>query len=145
MRDFIRSYLLELCCSYTIVSVAGAFINMLIGGQTNNANVVMMFIFCNIAVFVLSIHKLFEKLSPLFMIIIQYVVALVLCAGAILISSCFWGPVSPRGWFEFFRSFTIPYIIGAALYYYRLWDDAKKQQTLLKEIQDLNDKKSTDI
>lgn len=141
MRDFIKSYLLELCCSYTIVSVAGALINMLAGTETNNANVILMFVFCNIAVFVLSIHKFFEKLSPLAMIIIQYVVALALCVVAILIATIFWGPVSPRGWFEFFRSFTIPYVIGAALYYYRLWDDAKKQQDLLKEIQDLNEEK----
>ena len=141
MKDFIKSYLLELCCSYTIVSVCGAIINMLAGTETNNANVILMFVFCNIAVFVLSIHKFFEKLSPLAMIIIQYVVALALCVVAILIATIFWGPVSSRGWFEFFRSFTIPYVIGAALYYYRLWDEAKKQQNLLKEIQDLNEEK----
>ena len=136
MKEFIKNYLLELCCSYTIVSVIGAVINMIFGYQTNNANVVMMFIFCNIAVFVLSIHKFFEKLSPLAMMIIQYVVALALCTGAILIATLFWGPVTPRGWFEFFRSFTIPYVIGAGLYYYRLWDDARKQQELIKEIQE---------
>ena len=136
MKDFIKSYLLELCCSYTIVSVIGAFINIIFGYQTNNVNVVMMFIFCNIAVFVLSIHKFFEKLSPLAMMIIQYFVALALCTGAILIATLFWGPVTPRGWFEFFRSFTIPYIIGAGLYYYRLWADAKKQQELINEIQE---------
>ena len=136
MKDFIKSYLLELCCSYTIVSVIGAFINIIFGYQTNNVNVVMMFIFCNIAVFVLSIHKFFEKLSPLAMMIIQYFVALALCTGAILISTLIWGPVTPRGWFEFFRSFTIPYIIGAGLYYYRLWADAKKQQELINEIQE---------
>ena len=135
MKDFIKSYLLELCCSYTIVSVAGAFINMAMGTETNNANVVLMFIFCNIAVFVLSIHKFFEKLSPLAMIIIQYVVALVLCTVAILIATLFWGPVTPRGWFEFFRSFTIPYIIGAALYYYRLYREARDQDEMIKEIQ----------
>ena len=135
MKDFIKSYLLELCCSYTIVSVAGALINMAMGTETNNANVVLMFIFCNIAVFVLSIHKFFEKLSPLAMIIIQYVVALVLCTGAILIATLFWGPVTPRGWFEFFRSFTIPYIIGAALYYYRLYREARDQDEMIKEIQ----------
>ena len=135
MKDFIKSYLLELCCSYTIVSVAGAFINMAMGTETNNANVVLMFIFCNIAVFVLSIHKFFEKLSPLAMIIIQYVVALAHCTGASLIATLFWGPVTPRGWFEFFRSFTIPYIIGAALYYYRLYREAKDQDEMIKEIQ----------
>ena len=141
MREFIKSYLLELCCSYTIVSVAGALINMIAGTETNNVNVIMMFIFCNIAVFVLSIHKFFEKLSPLAMIVIQYVVACALCSLAVYIGTFFYGPVTPRGWFELFRSFTVPYLIGAALYYYRLWDDAKKQQELLKEIQSLNEEK----
>jgi len=135
MKEFIKNYLLELCCSYTIVSVAGALINMAMGTETNNANVVLMFIFCNIAVFVLSIHKFFEKLSPLAMMIIQYVVALALCTGAILIATLFWGPVTPRGWFEFFRSFTIPYVIGAGLYYYRLYREAKDQDKMIKEIQ----------
>ena len=141
MKDFIKSYLLELCCSYTIVSVVGAIINIMAGTETNNANVIMMFIFCNISVFVLSIHKFFEKLSPLAMIIIQYVVACALCSLAVYIGTFFYGPVTPRGWFELFRSFTIPYTIVAALYYYRLWDDAKKQQNLLKEIQELNEEK----
>ena len=141
MKDFIKSYLLELCCSYTIVSVGGAIINIMAGTDTNNVNVIMMFIFCNIAVFVLSIHKFFEKLSPLATIVIQYVVACALCSLAVYIGTFFYGPVTPRGWFELFRSFTIPYVIGAALYYYRLWDDAKKQQNLLKEIQELNEEK----
>ena len=139
MKEFIKSYLLELCCSYTIVSVIGAIINIIFGYQTNNVNVVMMFIFCNIAVFVLSIHKLFDAFSPLAMIIIQYVIALVLCFLVIFIASLIIEPVSPRGWFEFFRSFTIPYIIGAALYYYRLYKEAKDQDEIIKEIQKQKD------
>ena len=135
MKDFIKSYLLELCCSYTIVSVIGAIINMIFGYQTNNVNVVIMFIFCNIAVFVLSIHKLFDAFSPLAMIIIQYVIALGLCFLVIFIASLIIEPVTPRGWFEFFRSFTIPYIIGAAFYYYRVFKETKEQDEVIKEIQ----------
>ena len=134
MKDYIKSYLLNLCCSYTIISVIGAIINIISGYQTNNANVVMMCIFCNIAVFVLSIHKLFEAFSPLAMIIIQYVLAVVLIFLVIFIASLI-EPVSPRGWFEFFRSFTIPYIIGAALYYYRVFKETKEQDEMIKEIQ----------
>ena len=134
MKDFIKYYLLELCCSYTIISVIGAIINIVLGYQTNNANVVMMFIFCNIAVFVLSIHKLFDAFSPLAMIIMQYVLALLLIFLVIFITS-FIEPVSPRGWFEFFRSFTIPYIIGAALYYYKIFKETKDQNEMIKEIQ----------
>ena len=68
------------------------------------------------------------------MIIIQYVLAVVLIFLVIFIASLI-EPVSPRGWFEFFRSFTIPYIIGAALYYYRVFKETKEQDEMIKEIQ----------
>ena len=138
MSDFWKRYLLELCCSYTIISVAGAVINILMGTQTNNANVIVMFTFCAIIVFVLSLHKLFERFSPLFMIVAQYLISLGVCSLVVFIISRI-DEVSPRAWFEYFRSFTIPYIIGAALYYYRVFSEAKKQDTLIKEIQQLNE------
>ena len=139
MSEFWKRYLLELCCSYTIISVAGAIINIFVGGQTNNANVIVMFTFCAIIVFVLSIHKLFDRFSPLFMIVAQYVISLGLCSLIVFIISRF-DYVSPKAWFEYFRSFTIPYIIGAALYYYRVFSEAKKHDTLIKEIQQLDEK-----
>ena len=135
MRDFIKNFLLELCCSYTIVSVGGAIVNMIAGTETNNVNVVIMFAFCTIAVLVLSLHKLFDNFSPLVMIIVQYIAACGLCSLLVLILSIVYEPVSARGWFEFFRSFTIPYVIGAALYYYRLFKETKEQDQLIKEIQ----------
>ena len=135
MKEFIKTYLIELCCSYTVISVVGAITNVIYGSETNNANVILMFVFCNIGVFVLSIHKLFDKLSPLAMIVIQYVVAFGLCLLVVFISSLL-DEVSPRGWFEFIRSFTIVYVIAAGFYYYRLFRDAKDQQEMLKEIQD---------
>ena len=96
-----------------------------------------MFVFCAIAVFVLSLHKLLTRFSPLAMILIQFVVSLGLCCLVVFIISLI-EPVSPRGWFEFIRSFVIVYILGAGFYYYRVFKDAKKQDMLIKEIQEKN-------
>lgn len=139
MRDYIKEYLLELCCSYTVISVAGAIINMIVGSNTNNANVILMFVFCAIAVFVLSLHKLLSELSPLVMILIQFVVSFGLCMLVVFILS-FIEPVSPRGWFEFIRSFVIIYILGAGYYYFRLFRDTKKQNDLIAELRQKKDK-----
>lgn len=135
MRDYLREFFLELCCSYAIISVVGAIINIILGSETNNFNVLCMFAFCAIAVFVLSLHKLLASLSPLLMILIQYVVALALCMLVVFIISLV-DSVSPRGWFEFFRSFTIVYVFGAGYYYYRVFRDTRKQAEMLKEIQE---------
>ena len=118
-----------------MVSVSGAVVNIIGGTQTSNSNTLIMFGLCVIASFVLSLNKLFDELSPLAMILLQYVIVIVLCAGFLGILSLF-DPISPKGWFEYFRSFTVPYIIIAAIYYYSLYDEAKKQDRLIKDIQD---------
>ncbi len=131
----IKGFLIELCCVYTLVSVGGAIVNIICGTQTSNINVLVMFATCAIATFVLFLHRLFDNVSPLVMIIVQYLVACGLCAAMLLILSITIDPITPRGWFEYFRSFTIPYIILAGFYYFRVFSETKKQDDVLKEIQ----------
>ena len=139
----VKQFIIELCCVYTLISVVGAFVNIITGTETNNANVITMFLSCAIATFVLYMHILFDNVSPLVMIIVQYLAACFLCALMILGLSYFYGPVTPWGWFEYFRSFTIPYIILAALYYYRVFSEAKKQNALIQEIQQKSREKNS--
>ncbi|MBO4496538.1 MAG: hypothetical protein J5752_11880 [Clostridiales bacterium] len=130
-----KQYIVELCCVYTLVSVLGAIVNIIGGTQTSNANVLVMFLTCAIGTFVLYMHKLFENVSPLVMIIVQYLAACAICAVMLLLIGVFYEPVSPRGWFEYYRSFTIPYIVLAGFYYYRVFSEAKAQNALIREIQ----------
>ena len=138
MTEKIKEYLLELCCVYAFMSVTGAVVNIIAGTETNNINVLIMFATCAIATFVLFLHKLFDGVSPLAMIIIQYLVACALVGLMLLLVSRFVSPITPRGWFEFYRSFTIPYIFLAGFYYFRVFSEAKKQNRLIKEIQNKN-------
>ena len=138
MLDRLKQYIVEVCCVYALISVAGAIVNQIWGYETNNINVMVMFVLCLIGTFVLYLHKLFDRFSPLFMIIVQYVAACGLSALFIWIMSLFFGPVSAHNWFEFWRSFTIPYVILAAFYYWRVFSEAKKQDKLIREIQENN-------
>lgn len=136
MREKIKEFLLELCCVYTIISVVGAVTNMILGTETNNLNVLVMFVTCTAATFVLFLHKLFDRFSPLFMIIAQYVIACAVVGLILLIVSVTISPISAKGWFEFYRSFTIPYILFAGFYYYRVFSETKKQDNLIRQIQE---------
>ena len=69
MREKVLNFLIELCCVYTIISVAGAIVNIICKTETNNLNVIVMFVTCLAATFVLFLHKLFDNVSPLVMII----------------------------------------------------------------------------
>ena len=139
MKQYLKTYLIELCCSYTILSLFGAISNLFLGKDTGNVNELVMFCFCAIVIFVLSMYKLFDNISPLAMILIQYVTSLVLCGILLLIINVF-DPISPKGWFELFRSFTIFYVIRGALYYYMIFKEAKEQEKLLKEVQENQNK-----
>lgn len=124
---------ITICVSYTIISIAGTIINMLSGHGANHLNILSMFVFTSIAVLVLSIHRLFENLSPLMMIIIQYAIAMGLVLLYVFIVGLF-SPVSEGGYRDIFVSFTIPYIIGGAIYYISVFREAKKQNAMLQEI-----------
>ena len=139
MRKYLKTYLIELCCSYTCLSIFGAITNLFFGKNTGNLNELVMFGFYAIVIFVLSMHKLFDSISPLAMIAIQYVTSLVLCGIMLLIVNIF-DPISPKGWFELFRSFTIFYVIGGALYYYMVFTETKEQEKLLREVQEMQGK-----
>ncbi|MCR5128173.1 MAG: hypothetical protein K6B69_08715 [Lachnospiraceae bacterium] len=136
MKEKLGQYLVELCCAYTLVSVVGAIVNILAGTQTNNLNVLVMFVTCAIGTFVLYLYRLFDGLSPLMIMILQYLICCALLAIMLLLLSTFVEPISPRGWYEYYRSFTIPYIILAGFFYYRVFSETKKQEKLLMEIQE---------
>jgi hypothetical protein len=138
MTGKIKEYILEVCCVFTLMSVIGAIVNIIAGTETNNINVIVMFATCAIATLVLFLHKLFDNVSPLVMIIVQYLVACALVGLMLWLISMFISPISPKGWFEFYRSFTIPYIFLAGFYYYRVFSETKKQDKLIQEIRENN-------
>jgi len=138
MTGKFKEYVLEVCCVFTLMSVIGAVVNIIAGTETNNINVLVMFATCAIATFVLFLHKLFDSVSPLVMIIVQYLVACALVGLMLWLISMFISPITPKGWFEFYRSFTIPYIFLAGFYYYRVFSETKKQDKLIQEIKENN-------
>ncbi|WP_026526106.1 DUF6608 family protein [Butyrivibrio sp. VCD2006] len=134
MKKYFSNLALMISISYTMVSVSATVCNIMLGGQTNNMNELLMFAICIIASVVLSMHGLFDSVSPLLMMVIQYLVACALIAVLLLIISRF-DTITPRGWFELYRSFTIPYIILAGIYYYSVFADARKKESLIKDLQ----------
>ncbi|MBR3142798.1 MAG: hypothetical protein IKF09_06520 [Clostridiales bacterium] len=138
MPERFKSYILELCCVYTFISVVGAIVNIITGTETNNANVLIMFATCAIATFVLFLHRLFDNVSPLVMIIVQYIIACALVGLMLWLISTFVDTITPRGWYEYYRSFTIPYIFLAGFYYYRVFSETKKQDKMIQEIRENN-------
>ncbi len=134
MKKYFKNLAVMIFMSYTVVSVSAAIINIIFGGQTNNMNELMMFAICIIASIVLSLHGLFDSVSPLAMMAIQYLLACAFIAVMLLVVSHF-DNITIQGWLDIYRSFTIPYVILAGVYYYSVFADTKKKDSIIKDLQ----------
>lgn len=124
-----------ICITYTVLSVSLTIYEIIVNGKMNPAqlNIFLFLILSVLGVVVLSQHYRFERFSPLTMIIVQYAIAI----AVILISlktASFFVDIHPDGYRDMTLSFSIPYIIGAIIYYIALRLEVKKQNKLLENI-----------
>lgn len=134
MKNKVKEILLVICVSYTILSMIATAVNTIAGSQTSNLNSVMMLILTTISVSVLYLYYLLDRFSPLFTITLQYLIALAFAGIALFIWNLF-DEISGDGYADFFISFTVFYVIGAAVFYVMTYFETKKMNELLRDIQ----------
>ena len=129
-----KEILIAICISYTIINIGGSVFEAIVNQKSSLCtNNIMMLLWTSIAVFILSIHHLFDEWSPFAMILIQYIIALSLVFLTMLIGGVF-EPVAKGGYQDAFLSFTIPYVIGAVVYYIGVFQSVRRQNRLLQDI-----------
>lgn len=129
-----KEFMPTVCVCYTILSLGKIIVEYMTQGRFGNfqANMLVMFVISLAATFVLSQHYRFERFPLLAVILVQYLLLLAGVMTFIWLSS-FWTEVHPDGYHDMFWSFTIPYIIGAGVYYLGLFHEIKKADRLLQE------------
>jgi len=123
-----------ICISYTLVSLYMILVELLVGNfTTTHFNMLSALVITTIGVIILSLHNTLDFLPPLIMIIVQYLIATFLICGLILLASNFMD-IHENGYKDMIISFTLPYIIGALLYYIHLKNEIRKQNESLNYI-----------
>lgn len=128
-----------LCVVYTILVLTKLILEAAIGHNDTyyTQNLLFMFVISFAAVSVLSLHSFLQNIPLLFVIIGQYLLLIALVEGGMLLISLF-DSVNPKGYLDMFISVTVPYGIGAAIYYIEYFKQIKKMNNLLREIQQEN-------
>ena len=124
-----------ICISYTILSITLTIYEIIVKGNMNptQLNIFLFLLLSILGVVVLSQHYRFERFSPLTMIIIQYTIAIAVIMVSLKIASAF-VDIHPNGYKDMTVSFSVPYVVGAVIYYIMLRLEVKKQNKLLKSI-----------
>lgn len=123
------------CITYTSISITLAVLEVIAKGKMNptQLNMFLCLLLSILGVLILSQHYRLERFSPLAMVIIQYVIAV----AVILISlkaASYITDVHPSGYRDMILSFSIPYFIGAVVYYISLMLEVRKQNRILEKI-----------
>lgn len=128
-----------LCIVYTILVLTKLIWEAAIGHNDTyyTQNLLFMFVISFAAVSVLSLHSFLRNIPLLFVIIGQYLLLIAFVEGGMLLISLF-DSVNPKGYLDMFISVTVPYGIGAAIYYIEYFKQIKKMNNLLREIQQEN-------
>lgn len=129
------SFFDTVCVFFTILAISKIVMEYIVSKQMDDTgrNLLFMFAFTCLSLFVLDQYSRFENLSPLIIIIGQYIVAMGIVFFIIWISSHF-EQLSTNAYRDIFLSFTIPYIIGAICYYVSLHLEVKRENEMLDRI-----------
>lgn len=130
-----RNVIPIICITYTVVSVTSTIFEIIYKSEMNptQLNMFLFLILSILGVGVLSQHYRFERFSPLTMIILQYVIAVAVLVISLWMAS-FFVDIHPDGYKDMTLSFSIPYFIGAVIYYICLRFEVRKQNRLLINI-----------
>lgn len=130
------------CVVFTILVmgkvILEAIVQKLFGGYQEN--ILLMFLLSLLATFVLSQHYRFQRLPLLLVIALQYL-ALIGAVMLLLWLSSFFEPLHENGYRDMFYSFTVPYVVGAVIYYLSLLYEVRSANKALMEIKEHQNEK----
>ena len=130
-----KNVLSVICITYTISSVVLTVFEIFEKGEMNptQLNMFLFLLLSVLGVGVLSQHYRLERFSPLTMIMIQYLFAVVIILISLKTASYF-VDIHPNGYRDMTISFSIPYFIGTVIYYIFLRLEVRKQNRILEKI-----------
>lgn len=136
------NFLSTVCVVFTCLTLGKVVLEAFFTGVFGNyqENLLMMFGISALATFVLSQHYRLERFPLVAVIVGQYVV-LIAAVMLIIWVSGFFEELHENAYRDMFRSFTVPYVIAAAVYYISLYFEIKKADRLLQEVKEAEKKK----
>lgn len=123
------------CIVYTILSLSKILLEWITLGEFGNLqqNFIAMFIISLTAIFVLSQYYRLQKLPFVLVLILQYAVMIAFVMLSTWLTGLF-TEIHRNAYRDMFVSFTVPYIVGAAIYYLNVFSEVKKANVIIAEI-----------
>lgn len=136
-----KNFLPMVCIIYTLLSIFKVISESILNGgiDKNQGNFIWIMAMSIVATFVISLHYYLQDFSIWLVIIGQYIILITFVMICIWIEGHF-VELHPDAYKDMFRSFTIPYIVGAAIYYFKFCYEVRKANVILKNLKARKDR-----
>lgn len=130
-----KNYLSIVCAVYTIISLGKILVEEIQGHKDPYyvENFITIFLLSLVATLVLSLHYYLQNIPLIIVILGQYIFLLGIIMLSVWIESRF-QKMASTAYRDMFVSFTVPYIIGAIMYYVAYLLQLRKANKTLEEL-----------
>lgn len=132
-----KSFVPTVCVIYTVLSVGKIVLEAVMQAKFgyDQANLLTILLFSFLGTLILSQHYRLSRLPLLFVAVLQYAI---LAAFVLLFTwvSGHFSELHPDAYRDMLRSFTVPYVIAALVYYCELFLEARKADRLLQQLKE---------
>jgi hypothetical protein len=130
-----KNFLPTVCVVYTVISLSKIIMESIFLNTQDNSYVNFIWILgiSVISTYILSLHYYLQRFPLVPVIAGQYLIVLAIVTLGVFIEGQF-VPLHVNAYRDMFWSVTIPYIIGALIYYVQFWLEIKKANKLIKDL-----------
>lgn len=130
-----KNFFPSVCEIFTLLTLSKLVLEAVFQGEFGayQTNIAVMFLLSLLATTVLSLHDRFREVPLPLVIVLQYLFLIGIVLAVVLVSS-FREPLHEHAYRDMFFSFTIPYVIGAILYYVSFFMKVRNANKYLAEI-----------
>ncbi len=137
-KEKMKSYLKTVCIVYTCL-VLGKVILENVAGRPDKqygTNLLVMFFIACLATAVLNTYEKLQEFPLIPVIVAQYFVVIGVVLGcAFLADRLKLTEIAAAGYRDLFFSVTVPYVVGAVLYYMSFLEEIRRANRMIREMQ----------
>lgn len=130
-----KNYISIVCIVFTLISLSKIILETISGYKDPHyaENFIIIFLISLIAILVLGLHYYLQMVPLTIVILGQYIFLLGIIMLGIWIDSHI-QKMAPTAYKDIFMTFTVPYVIGAIIYYVTILLQMRKANRTLEEI-----------
>ena len=138
VKEKMKSYLKTVCVVYTCLVLGKVIVENVTGRPDGSygTNILLMFLIACLATAVIDSYEKLQEFPLIPVMIGQYLVVIGIVVGCVFLADrAGFTEITKSGYRDLFFSVTVPYVIGAIIYYASFFGEIRNANRMIREMQ----------